>query len=141
MVHNNHVIWWCGVNNFQSTLRGQTALDCWYEMLPHSGYENTTNLNKIGGIVYMASLIGFLLLLLIHLTRFALNPRVLPASITHQSEGLFVSTFAAAMGILIIDGATYSEKMHTTHGMALRAFYWIFVGVAVLFGVATPLVQ
>ncbi|KAH0606445.1 uncharacterized protein H6S33_004106 [Morchella sextelata] len=95
----------------------------------------------VGGIVYMASLIGFLLLLLIHLTRFALNPRVLPASITHQSEGLFVSTFAAAMGILIIDGATYSEKMHTTHGMALRAFYWIFVGVAVLFGVATPLVQ
>lgn len=107
----------------------------------NSGCENTTNLNKIGGIVYIASLIGFLLLLLIHLTRFALNPRVLPASITHHSEGLFVSTFAAALGILIINGATYSEKLHTTHGMALRAFYWIFVVTAVLFGVATPLVQ
>lgn len=95
----------------------------------------------LGGIVYMASLIGFLLLLLIHLTRFTLNPRVLLASITHHSEGLFVSTFAAALGILLIDGATYSGKMHTTHGMTLRAFYWIFLGIAVLFGVATPLVQ
>ncbi|KAL0640081.1 hypothetical protein Q9L58_000909 [Maublancomyces gigas] len=122
----------------------------WYTTVMSSGgvalliYELPYQVHRlwvVGSIVYIASLIGFLLLLLIHLARFALNPRLIPASIAHPSEGLFVSTFAAALGILIIDGATYSHKMHTSSGSALRTFYWVFVLVAVIFGVATPLAQ
>lgn len=84
---------------------------------------------------------AFLLLFLVHLARFILNPRLIPASIAHPTEGLFVSTFAAAFGILIIDGATYSDKLHNTHVPALRAFYWIFVVISVVFAVGTPLAQ
>ncbi|RPB03838.1 hypothetical protein L873DRAFT_1668938 [Choiromyces venosus 120613-1] len=92
-------------------------------------------------IIYIASLVGFALLLATHLVRFMVNPRLISASITHPSEGLFVSTFAAALGILIVDGATYAEKMHTAHGIALRVSFWIFLVVSVIFGVGTPLAQ
>ncbi|PUU76514.1 voltage-dependent anion channel [Tuber borchii] len=95
----------------------------------------------LGGIIYIASLVGFILLLATHIVRFSLKPRLIRASITHPSEGLFVSTFAAALGILIVDGATYAEKMHTAHGMALRASFWIFLVVSVIFGVGSPLTQ
>lgn len=94
-----------------------------------------------GGIIYIASLVGFILLLATHIVRFSLKPRLIRASITHPSEGLFVSTFAAALGILIVDGATYAEKMHTAHGIALRASFWIFLVVALIFGVGSPLAQ
>jgi len=96
---------------------------------------------RLGGIIYIASLVGFILLLATHIVRFLLKPRLIRASITHPSEGLFVSTFAAALGILIIDGATYAEKMHTAHGIALRASFWIFLVVSVIFGVGSPLAQ
>ncbi|KAG0642263.1 voltage-dependent anion channel [Tuber brumale] len=95
----------------------------------------------LGGIIYIASLVGFLLLLATHIVRFLLNPRLVGASITSPSEGLFVSTFAAALGILIIDGATYAEKMHTAHGVALRVSFWIFLVVSLIFGVGSPLAQ
>ncbi|CUS11853.1 unnamed protein product [Tuber aestivum] len=93
----------------------------------------------LGGIIYIASLVGFVLLLATHIVRFLLNPRLIRASAAHPSEGLFVSTFAAALGILIIDGATYAEKMHTAHGTALRASFWIFLVVSVIFSVGSPL--
>ncbi|PWW76932.1 hypothetical protein C7212DRAFT_343958 [Tuber magnatum] len=93
----------------------------------------------LGGIIYLASLVGFFLLLATHIVRFLLNPRLIRTSAAHPSEGPFVSTFAAALGILIIDGATYAEKMHTAHGTALRASFWIFLVVSVIFGVGSPL--
>jgi len=94
-----------------------------------------------GGIIYIASLVGFVLLLATHIARFSLNPRLIRASVVHPSEGVFVSTFAAALGILIVDGATYAEKMHTAHGVALRVSFWIFLVVSVIFGVGSPSAQ
>ncbi|KAL7272795.1 hypothetical protein RUND412_004382 [Rhizina undulata] len=95
----------------------------------------------VGAAIYVASMIGFLLLLLIHAARFLVNIRLIPASIAHPAEGLFVSTFATALGILLLDGTTYSEKMHTANGAILRDFYWIFLVLALIFAIGTPLVQ
>lgn len=143
MVRKHYVIWRCCIDYLRAPIPNPPALGCWYICLacPLSCAIAADTGTRVGGIIYIASLIGFLLLLLIHLARFVLSPRLIPASIAHPAEGLFVSTFAAALGILIIDGATYSQKMHTTSGPALRAFYWIFVVVAVIFSVATPLAQ
>lgn len=140
VVHNRHVIWGRRVAHLRASISGPPALGCWY-VRHFSDREIDANTQFSGSIIYIASLIGFILLLLIHLARFTLSPRLIPASIAHPSEGLFVSTFASALGILIIDGATYSHKMHTSNGSALRTFYWIFVLVAVIFGVVTPLAQ
>lgn len=89
----------------------------------------------------MFSLVLFLVLLLVHLVRFLVRPSMLPASMTHPNEGLFVSTFASALGLLVISGATYSEKLHTASGTALRTAYWIYVVTSLLFGIGTPVLQ
>ncbi|KAI5854473.1 voltage-dependent anion channel [Tricharina praecox] len=95
----------------------------------------------LGAIVYVISLILFLITLLVHAARFIVRPSLLPNSICHPVEGLHVSTLPAALGILILNGATYSEKMHGYNGHAMRSFFWIYIILSLVFGIGTPLVQ
>lgn len=94
-----------------------------------------------GAAIYIFSLILFILTLLIHLVRFMIRPSLVPSTIMHPNEGLFVSTLPAALGILIMNGATYSDKMHGYNRHAMIAFYWIFVVAALVFGIGSPLAQ
>lgn len=95
----------------------------------------------VGAAIYIFSLILFLLTLVVHVVRFILRPSLVPNSIMHPNEGLFVSTFPAALGILILNGATYSDKMHGYNRHAMIAFYWIFIVAALVFGIGSPLAQ
>lgn len=141
MVHEHHVLWGCGIDIVQSSIWVSRSLGFGYACARSGNRLPTLISVRLGGIIYIASLVGFILLLATHIVRFSLKPRLIRASITHPSEGLFVSTFAAALGILIVDGATYAEKMHTAHGIALRTSFWIFLVVALIFGVGSPLAQ
>lgn len=95
----------------------------------------------LGAIVYLFSLILFLLTFVAHVVRFVVRPSTIRDSMTHQNESLFVSTFPAALGILIMNGAMYSRKMPMYNINAMVAFYWIFVVLAIVFGMGSPLVQ
>jgi tellurite resistance protein TehA-like permease len=95
----------------------------------------------IGSIFYIVSLIGFILLLLVHAARFLVRPSLLPESLSHPSEGLYVPTFPTALGVLILNGATYSRKMHMMHGPSLRGAFWLYAVVSLLFSVASPLAE
>lgn len=95
----------------------------------------------LGAVVYVASLILFLLTLLVHVVRFLLRPSLFPNSICHPVEGLHVPTFPAALGILILNGATYGAKMHGYSYHAMRTFFWIYIVLSLFFGIAIPLVQ
>jgi tellurite resistance protein TehA-like permease len=93
----------------------------------------------VGAIVYIFSLILFFLTLVTHLVRFIVRPGLIPASVMHPNEGMFISTLPAAMGVLILDAAMYSVKMHHYNFQAMAAFYWIFVVLALVFGIGSPL--
>ncbi|KAF8243582.1 hypothetical protein K440DRAFT_55212 [Wilcoxina mikolae CBS 423.85] len=59
----------------------------------------------------------------------------------HPVEGQHVSSLPAALGILIINGATYAEKMHGYNSHAIRIFFWIYVVLSFIFGISSPLIQ
>lgn len=98
-------------------------------------------LTRVGSIVYIISLILFLITLLAHLVRFVVRPSLVPGSMVHPIEGQHVSSFPAALGILILNGATYAEKMHGYSPRAIRSFFWIYIVLSLLFGIASPLIQ
>ncbi|KAI5780960.1 voltage-dependent anion channel [Geopyxis carbonaria] len=92
-----------------------------------------------GAAIYVFALILFLVTLLTHVVRFLVRPSMLRDSIVHPTEGQHVSTLPLALGVLLLNGATYGEKMggHNVH--AMKTFYWIFVWLAIIFSVASPL--
>lgn len=94
-----------------------------------------------GAIVYIFSLVLFLVTLLTHVVRFVVRPSLISESIKHPIEGQYVSALPAALGILILNGATYAEKMHGYNTQAMRTFYWIYIVMSVIFAIGTPLVQ
>ncbi|KAA8908785.1 voltage-dependent anion channel [Sphaerosporella brunnea] len=104
--------------------------------LPHHPHKTWV----IGAVVYLISLVLFLAVLLTHVVRFLVRPALLPASMKHPLEGLHVPAMPTALGILILNGATYAEKMHH-NDRALRGFYWLFIVLALIFGVGSPLLQ
>jgi tellurite resistance protein TehA-like permease len=86
------------------------------------------------------SLVLFLATLVTHAIRFLIKPALLPASMKHPLEGLHVPSLPAALGVLILNGATYADKMHH-NDHALMTFYWIFIVLALVFGIGAPLIQ
>ncbi|KAI5811998.1 voltage-dependent anion channel, partial [Pyronema omphalodes] len=95
----------------------------------------------LGSIVYIASLVLFVFTFAVHLLRFMVKPSLLPRSMKHPDEGNHVSSLAAAMGILILNGVTYSEKIHGYNPNAMRTFFWIFVVLSTVFSIMQPLIQ
>ncbi|TGZ76585.1 hypothetical protein EX30DRAFT_344755 [Ascodesmis nigricans] len=95
-----------------------------------------------GSIIYYFSAIIFVLTLLVHIIRFAFRPSLIVNSFTHPDEGLHVSIFPAAVGMLILSGAAYTEHLHKSHdNHALRAFFWIYFALTLIFGIGSPLAQ
>jgi tellurite resistance protein TehA-like permease len=122
----------------------------WYNVVIGSGaaslliFNLPHTLHKLwvfGAIVYIVALILFLMTLVVHIVRFLVRPSLVPNSMTHPVEGLYVPTFAAALGILILNGATYAEKLHNHSDRTLRVFYWIFIVLSLISGLGSPLVQ
>jgi tellurite resistance protein TehA-like permease len=95
----------------------------------------------VGAIVYIIALILSLTVLLAHVVRFVLRPSLVLSSIMHPNEGLFVPTLPAALGILIMNAAAYSDKIHSYNSHASLVFYWIFGVLALIFGIGTPIAQ
>ncbi|CCX14978.1 Similar to Putative malic acid transport protein; acc. no. O59815 [Pyronema omphalodes CBS 100304] len=95
----------------------------------------------LGSIVYIASLILFVFTFAVHLLRFMIKPSLIPRSMKHPDEGNHVSSLAAAMGVLILNGVTYSEKIHGYNPNAMRTFFWIFIVLSTVFGIMQPLIQ
>jgi len=122
----------------------------WYHVVISSGavslllYHLPYTFHKLwvlGATIYVASLILFLVTLLTHLVRFAVRPSLIPDTITHPNEGLHVSTLPTALGILILNGATYAEKMHGYNPHALRGIYWVYIVLSTIFAIGSPLAQ
>jgi tellurite resistance protein TehA-like permease len=122
----------------------------WYNTIIASGsislllYDLPYRIHKLwvlGAIIYIISLILFLVTLLVHAVRFALRPSLVPNSIMHPEEGHFISTLPAALGILILNGVAYADKMHSYNNNAMVTFFWIFIVLTLLFGVGSPLAQ
>jgi len=99
------------------------------------------NLWVFGAIVYIASLILFLVLLLTHIVRFVVRPALIKASILHPTEGLYVGLFPATLAIFLIDGATYAHKLHGVSHHSLLSFWWIYVVLAFVSAIGIPLAQ
>lgn len=95
----------------------------------------------LGAILYIFSLIIFLVTLLTHLVRFAVRPSLIYSTITHPIEGLHVSSLPTALGILIINGATYAEHLHGANPRALRGIYWVYIVLSLAFAIVSPLAQ
>ncbi|KAF8538780.1 voltage-dependent anion channel [Trichophaea hybrida] len=95
----------------------------------------------LGSVIYIIALILFLITLITHLVRFIVRPSLLPGSMVHPVEGQHISSLPAALGILIINGATYAEKLHGYNSHAIRSFFWIYIVLSFIFGISSPLVQ
>ena len=98
-------------------------------------------LRGVGAVVYVFSLILFLATLLVHVVRFAVRPSLVSGSMTHPDEGMHVASLPAALGILILNGATYAEKMHGYNPHAIKIFFWIYVVLSLVAGIGSPLIQ
>lgn len=99
-------------------------------------------LTVAGSIIYYFTAILFIITLLVHIVRFALRPSLIVNSFTHPDEGLHVSIFPAAFGMLILNGAAYTDALHNKHDtQALRAFFWIYLALTLVFGIGSPLAQ
>lgn len=106
-------------------------------MLFHLPYSSKP-VHILGAIVYVISLILFVITFLGHIVRFLLAPALLPDSFTHPSEGAAVATFPAALGLLIINGATYGMDWGAHDHTALKVFYWVYVVLTVIGAVLQP---
>jgi tellurite resistance protein TehA-like permease len=94
-----------------------------------------------GAIVYIASLVLFLALLLTHIVRFVVRPALIKASILHPTEGLYVGLFPATLAIFLINGATYAHKLHGVSPHSLLVFWWIYVVLSFVSAIGIPLAQ
>lgn len=92
-------------------------------------------------MVYVFSLILFLATLAVHVVRFAVRPSLVCNSMTHPDEGMHVASLPAALGILVLNGATYAEKLHGYNRHAITSFFWIYVVLSLVAGIGSPLIQ
>lgn len=99
---------------------------------------NTFNgLKTIGKVVYIFNIVLFLLFNGLMITRFALVPRKLVASLHHPVEGLFHGTYWVSVA-LILNGAYVfgSSSTGPWFHKALEVCFWIYCGVAFIVSVA-----
>jgi len=120
----------------------------WYNIVISSGavslllFELPFRVHRLwvlGAIVYIFSLILFLFTLLVHIVRFLVRPSLFPESITHPQEGGYVSSLPAALGMVLINGATYAHKLHGYNAGAMRTFFWIFTIFSLLSAFTIPI--